>query len=75
MVDANLPEGLEGVTYLTFLAPGLLVATAMQTGAGEGSWKVMAGIKWQQTWKARIATPIGIRGLLLGHMLWSSAVC
>ena len=73
LVDANLPEGLEGVTYLTFLAPGLLVATAMQTGAGEGAWKVMAGIKWQQTWKARIATPIGIRGLLLGHMLWSSA--
>lgn len=73
LVDANLPAGLEGVSYLTYLAPGLLVATAMQTGAGEGSWKVMAGIKWQQTWKARIATPIGIRGLLYGHILWSSA--
>lgn len=73
LVDANLPEGLENVSYLTFLAPGLLVATAMQTGAGEGAWKVMGGIKWQQTWKARIATPIGIRGLLYGHMLWSSA--
>ena len=46
LVDANLPDGLEGVSYLTFLAPGLLVGTAMQTGAGEGSWKVMAGIKW-----------------------------
>lgn len=73
LVDANLPDGLEGVSYLTFLAPGLLVATAMQTGAGEGAWKVMAGIKWQQSWKARISTPIGIRGLLYGHMLWSSA--
>lgn len=73
LVDANLPAGLEGVTYLNYLAPGLLVATAMQTGAGEGSWKVMAGIKWQQTWKARISTPIGIRGLLYGHILWSSA--
>lgn len=72
LVDANLPDGLEGVSYLTFLAPGLLVGTAMQTGAGEGSWKVMAGIKWQETWKARIATPIGTRGLLYGHMLWSS---
>lgn len=72
LIDANLPDGLDGVRYLEFLAPGLLVATAMQTGAGEGSWKVMAGIKWQQTWKARIATPIGTRGLLQGHMLWSS---
>lgn len=73
LVDANLPEGLEGVTYLTFLAPGLLVATAMQTGAGEGAWKVMGGIKWQATWKARIASPIDIKGLLFGHILWSSA--
>jgi lipooligosaccharide transport system permease protein len=73
LVDANLPDGLDGVSYLTFLAPGLLVATAMQTGAGEGAWKVMAGIKWQQTWRARISTPIGIPGLLYGHMLWSAA--
>lgn len=73
LVDANLPQGLEGVTYLTFLAPGLLVATAMQTGAGEGAWKVMGGIKWAQTWKARLSTPIGIDGLLWGHLLWSAA--
>ena len=34
LVDANLPEGHRGhQSYLTFLAPGLLVATAMQTGA------------------------------------------
>lgn len=72
LVDANLPEGVENVSYLTFLAPGLLVATAMQTGAGEGSWKVMYGIKWGQTWKARLATPIGIPTLILGHLLWSA---
>jgi lipooligosaccharide transport system permease protein len=73
LVDANLPEGLEGVSYLTFLAPGLIVATAMQTGAGEGSWKVMGGIKWNQTWKARLASPIGTSSLVIGHVLWSAA--
>jgi lipooligosaccharide transport system permease protein len=72
LVDANLPEGLESVSYLTFLAPGLLVATAMQTGAGEGAWKVMGGIKWGQTWKARLASPIGIPSLVVGHILWSA---
>lgn len=71
LVDANLPDDLEGISYLTFLAPGLLVATAMQTGAGEGAWKVMAGIKWLKTWKARLATPIGVHQLLTGHLLWS----
>jgi lipooligosaccharide transport system permease protein len=73
LVDANLPEGVEGVTYLTFIAPGLLVATAMQTGASEGAWKVMAGIKWLKTYHARLATPISISGLVYGHMLWSGA--
>lgn len=72
LVDANLPGGLAGVSYVTFLAPGLLVATAMQTGAGEGSWKVMAGIEWQQSWKARLATPIGVPSLALGHLLWAT---
>jgi len=72
LVDANLPAGLDGVSYLAFLAPGLLVATAMQTGAGEGSWKVMGGIKWTQTWKARLASPIGTTSLVIGHLLWSA---
>ena len=73
LVDENLPGGVEGVSYLTFLAPGLLVATAMQTGAGEGSWKVMAGIKWVRTYHAKLATPIGIPSLVAGHMLWAGA--
>ncbi len=72
LVDANMPDGVEGLSYVAFLAPGLLVATAMQTGAGEGSWKVMAGIKWHQTWNARLSTPIGIEGLALGHLLWGA---
>jgi len=71
LVDANLPEGVEGVSYLTFLAPGLLAATAMQTGAGEGSWKIMAGIKWTKTYNARLATPIGVPDLVVGLMLWA----
>lgn len=72
LVDANLPEGVEGVSYLTFLAPGLLAASAMQAGAGEGSYKVMAGIQWVKTYHARLATPIGVPSLVLGHMLWSA---
>lgn len=73
LVDANLPDGVAGISYLTYLAPGLLVATAMQTGAGEGAWKVMAGIKWVKTYHAKLATPIGIPSLVGGHMLWSGA--
>ncbi|MGH3628235.1 MAG: hypothetical protein ACRDRL_12460, partial [Sciscionella sp.] len=37
---------LGGVSYLTYLAPGLLAVTALQTGVGEGSWPVYDGFKW-----------------------------
>ncbi|MCL1592938.1 MAG: ABC transporter permease [Actinomycetia bacterium] len=72
LVDANIPEGLDGVSYLTFLAPGLLVASAMQTGATESSWKLMGGIESQGTWKARLASPIRPLDLMIGYMIWSA---
>jgi lipooligosaccharide transport system permease protein len=61
---------LNGITYLAFLAPGLLAASAMQTGAGDGSWPVMAGIKWTKTYFATLATPIRIGDLVVGHLGW-----
>ncbi len=61
---------LDGVSYLSFLAPGLLAAAAMQTGAGDGAYPVMAGMKWTKTYHAALATPIGTRDLVLGHLGW-----
>lgn len=63
-------SGLDGLTYLAFLAPGLLAATAMQTGAGDSSWPVMAGIKWRKTYDAVLATPVGVGSLTVGHLVW-----
>jgi len=66
-------QAVEGFAYLTYLAPGLLAATTMQTGAGDASWPVMAGIKWQKTYEAALATPIAVRDLVYGHLLWIAA--
>lgn len=63
---AEIPGG----SYLAFLAPGLLAATAMQIGAGDSSWTVLAGIKWQKTYHAALATPVRTRDLVRGHVLW-----
>lgn len=71
LVDqGSSPEGLLGVTYLQYLAPGLLVTTAMQTGASDASWPVMAGIKWLRTYHATLATPVATRHVMYGHLLW-----
>lgn len=62
--------GLRGVSYLAFIAPGLLVATAMQTAATESTWPVMGGIKWLRTYHAMLASPIGVDEVLWGHLWW-----
>jgi lipooligosaccharide transport system permease protein len=68
LVEEGVGPG--GVPYLEFLAPGLLVATAMQTAAAESSFPVMAGIKWIKSYEAALATPVSVRDLLAGEVAW-----
>jgi len=68
--DAARRTTLGGVDYLTFLAPGLLAAAAMQTAANESTWPVMASFKWMGTYKAMITSPLGPSDVALGHLLW-----
>ena len=59
-----------GVSYLAFLAPGLLAAQAMQTATLESSWPLLAGFKWLKTFEGAIATPQRPRDIALGHLYW-----
>jgi lipooligosaccharide transport system permease protein len=63
-------DRLGGVSYLAFLAPGLLAAACMQTAANEASYPVMGAIKWIRTYHGMLATPLDVDDVLLGHQLW-----
>ncbi len=67
---ASREAHLGGVSYLAFVAPGLLAAAAMQTAVGESMFPIMAGIKWLRTYHAMLAGPIGVSDLVLGQFLW-----
>ena len=56
--------------YLQFVAPGILAATAMQTGAGESMYPVLGAMKWQRQYYAMLATPLTVRDVYLGHLIW-----
>jgi lipooligosaccharide transport system permease protein len=73
LVDSSTSGGVEGHSYLVFLAPGLLAATAMQTGVGESTYPVMGAIKWVKTYHAMLATPLGVLDVLIGHLLYIGA--
>ncbi len=45
----------------------------MQTAAVETTYPVMAKIVWWKTYDAILATPLGVRDLLLGELAWMVA--
>jgi lipooligosaccharide transport system permease protein len=64
---------LGGVPYIAFLAPGLLVASCMQTASFEATFPIMAGLVWSRVFHAMYATPITPRDVALGNILWFGA--
>lgn len=70
LVDRGGAGRLDGGSYLAFVAPGLLAATAMQVAAFESTYPVHGAIRWQRTYHAMLATPLGVRDVLAGHLYW-----
>lgn len=65
-------ERLGSVDYLAFVAPGLLVASAVQSAAGESLWPVMAGTKWMGTFHAMASTPLRPGDVFVGFVAWNT---
>ena len=63
-------EALGGLSYLEFLAPGLLAAAAMQSAAFEATFPIMGGLVWARTFHAMYATPIEPRDVAIGNLVW-----
>ena len=59
-----------GVSYLEFVAPGLMAATAMQIASFESAWPVLSAIKWDRGYHAMLATPLRIRDVVFGHQAY-----
>ena len=66
-------HGVDGVTYVAYLAPGLLAGTCMQIGTNDATYPVMGGIKWMRTYFAQLASPLEVYDVLLGHLAWIAA--
>lgn len=70
LVNHHASARLGGVSYLVFLAPGLLAATAMQTAVGEATFPVFGSVKWNKTYQAAVASPLRPRDVFHGHLLF-----
>ena len=70
-VDASSPSIGGAPSYLAFVAPGLLAATAMQMGSDESMWPVMGRIKWDKSYLGMIASPLRPVDIVLAHLVYS----
>ncbi|HEY3165245.1 MAG TPA: ABC transporter permease [Candidatus Limnocylindrales bacterium] len=68
--SGSATTALGGLSYLQFLAPGLLAATTMQSAAFEATFPIMGGLSWQRTFHAMYATPITPRDIVVGNLVW-----
>jgi lipooligosaccharide transport system permease protein len=73
LVDRGNSSLLEGVSFLQFLAPGLLAATCMQTASFESAFPITGKMTWHRNYDAITATPMGIRDVILGELGWMAA--
>ena len=73
LVDANSPAGIEGVSYLVFLAPALLATAAIQAGQDEVTFPTLAGFIWQRLFFDMRATSL-TGGQIADGVLLAAAV-
>jgi lipooligosaccharide transport system permease protein len=68
LVDGNGSGRLGGVSYVAFVAPGILAANAMQTAVSESTFAVLGATKWQRQYPAQLASPLTTTDVLAGHL-------
>jgi lipooligosaccharide transport system permease protein len=62
---------VDGVAYLTFLAPALLMASALQAAVDETSFVVLQGFSWEKSFFAMNQTAITGRQIASGLMIYA----
>lgn len=73
--NAGSQRTLGDISYVTFIAPGLIASTAMMLAANESMWPVLASFKWSKAYHAMAATPMGVTGIVLGQFAWIALRC
>ena len=74
LIDAKQGVGgVDGVPYLTFLAPALLASAAIQGAIDEVTFPTLQGFKWAKNFFAMNSTPITGNQIALG--VYIAALC
>lgn len=62
---------VEGLSFMDFLASGLVLTSAMYTAAFECSYGTFIRLTYDKTYDGMLAAPLSPANLLVGEMLWA----
>jgi lipooligosaccharide transport system permease protein len=62
---------MEGVSYMSYLAAGMVCASTMTTASFEGMYSAYTRMAVQGTWAAMLSTPLALRDILVGEVVWA----
>ena len=69
-VNQANPASLQGIPYIQFLAPALLVSTVMQGSVFEATFPVIGGFRWVRRYHAMYAAPLTPYAIAFGQIAW-----
>ena len=69
-VGAYVSE-MRGMSYVAFLAPGLVAVAAMNGASFEVTYNAFVRMNFEKTYESMLTTPIQPEDVLLGEVLWA----
>ncbi|MEM7321477.1 MAG: ABC transporter permease [Actinomycetota bacterium] len=67
--EVSGPDGLP-ISYRSFVAPAMLVASAMNAALFATVIDFYSKFEWQGSYDSMLASPIGVRDIIHGELLW-----
>jgi len=70
-LGAYIRGDIEGLSYLQYIVPGLIVASAMNGATFETTYNIFVKMHFGKTYEAVTATPVNAEDAMVGEILWA----
>jgi lipooligosaccharide transport system permease protein len=70
-LGAFIDRTIDGFTYIEFIAPGLIAASAMNGGTYDSTYNIFVKMYFGRTYEAITATPVNMEDAMVGEILWA----
>lgn len=65
-------QPIEGMSYMQFIAPGIVATAAMWSSSFECLYGSFVRMEFQKTYDAMIATPVSVEDVIAGEIFWGT---